>query len=430
MSERFETWGKTHRATPAAWAMPADEAEVADVVRRAAAAGQGVRVVGAGHSWSDCVVTDGVIVRLDRLDQLLQVDEQRGLATAQAGMRLRAFNAALHARGYAISIVGSIDQQSLGGLVATATHGSSLVHGNLSSFIVAMRIVTATGDVLVLDEGDPRLPAARVSLGALGVVTQLTLRVERAFQVAEVSTPVTFDAGVQALATMAGEHEWAKLWWLPHTDAALLVRARRSDGPATFSPRHRAIDERVVNAHVFKWLLALGSAVPALIPMLNRVVAAAYFTARTVVGRSDLVLSMAMPPVHRESEWAVPAEHAADVMRRLRAAIVAQGLRVNFIVEARYVKGDSNWMSPAYGRDTVQIGAYVGGSPDCDAYYAAIARIVAEHGGRPHWGKEAAFDAALIRRVLPMADAFAGLVREVDPDGVFRNPFVRRVIGE
>ncbi|MDP2311116.1 MAG: D-arabinono-1,4-lactone oxidase [Pseudomonadota bacterium] len=429
MSERFETWGKTHAVVPAAWASPADEAEVAEVVRRAAAAGQVVRVVGGGHSWSDGVVTDGVIVRLDRLDQLLQIDEQRGLATAQAGMRFRAFNEALAARGYAVSIVGSIDQQSLAGLLATGTHGSSLVHGNLSSFIVAMRIVTATGEVLVLDEGDERLPAARVSLGALGVVTQVTMRVERAFQVTESNTPVSFEAGVQALTTLAGESEWAKLWWLPHTDAAMLIRAHRSDTPATYSPRQRAFDERVVNARIFKGVLALGAVFPALIPALNRLVGAVYFTPRTVVGRSDLVLSMAMPPVHRESEWAIPAEHAADAIRRIRAAIEAQGLRVNFILEARFVKGDTNWMSPAYGRDTVQIGAYVGGSPDREAFYAAVAAIVATFGGRPHWGKEAAFDAALIRRVFPMAGAFATLVRQLDPAGVFRNPFVRRVIG-
>ncbi len=430
MIERFETWGRSHAVTPAGWAHPADEAEVCDVVRGAAAAGRTVRVVGGGHSWSDGVVTDGVILRLDRLDQLVAVDEQRGLATAQAGMRLRAFNDALAARGWALAVVGSIDQQSLAGLLATGTHGSSLVHGNLSSFIVAMRIVTASGEVLVLDEGDPRLPAARVSLGALGVVTEVTLRVERAFQVAETTTPVSFEAGVAALATLAGESEWAKLWWLPHTDTALIFRGERCVSPATYSARRRAVDERVINAQVFRWVLALGSAVPALIPALNRLVAAIHFRAGRVVGRSDLVLSLAMPPVHRESEWAIPVAHAVEAIRRLRAAIDTQGLRVNFIVEARYVKGDANWMSPAYERDSIQFGAYVGGSPDREAFFAAAAAIAADYGGRPHWGKEGAFDAALIRRVYPQAAAFAALVRQLDPTGVFRNRFVERVIGE
>jgi FAD/FMN-containing dehydrogenase len=430
VTERFETWGKSYAVTPGGWAHPADEAEVCAVVRDAAAAGRGVRVVGGGHSWSDGVVTDGVIVRLDRLDQLVALDEQRGLATAQGGMRLRAFDDALAARGWALSIVGSIDQQSLAGLLATGTHGSSLVHGNLSSFIVAMRIVAASGEVLVLDEGDPRLPAARVSLGALGVVTEVTLRVERAFRIAETTTPVSFEAGVAALTTLARDAEWAKLWWLPHTDTALIFRGERSDAPATYDARRRTLDERVVNAHVFRWILALGSAVPAWIPALNRIVAAVHFRANRVIGRSDHVLSLAMPPVHRESEWAIPVEHAAAAFRRLREAIDTQGLRVNFIVELRFVKADANWMSPAYGRDSVQFGAYVGGSPDRAAFFAAAAAIAADYGGRPHWGKEGAFDAALVRRVYPQAGAFAALVREVDPAGVFRNGFVGRVIGE
>ncbi len=429
--KRFTTWGGTHTCTPAEWAHPASEAEVVDVVRRAAAAGRRVKVVGAGHSWSDAALTDGVLVSLDRLARLHAVDLQRGVAVADAGMRLRAFGDALASAGAALPIVGSIAEQSLGGLLATGTHGSSLRHGNLSSGVVGLRLVNGRGEVVELAAGDPRLPGARVGLGALGIVTQVTVRVDRAFTVAEVMEPLSFDAALERLPAVAQQSEYAKLWWIPHTDRALIFRGARVEEPPTFSERFRTFDERVINGVVFRGLLGLGARVPALVPLLNRVVAASYFGARRVVGRSDRVLSLAMPPAHRESEWAVPVAAGVDLLRRTRALIEAKGLRVNFILEARFVKGDDSWMSPAYGRDSLQVGAYTACPRDCPAWYEGFAAIAREHGGRPHWGKEGveALDPAEVRRLYPMADRFAALAREMDPDGLFRNRFVERIVG-
>jgi L-gulonolactone oxidase len=429
MPERFETWGRTFTCAPAEWARPTTEAEVVDVVRRATAAGRKVKVVGAGHSWSDMALTDGVVLQLDRLDRRVTVDKQRGLATFEAGIRLHALNDALAAEGLALPIVGSIDQQSLGGLLATGTHGSSLRHGNLSTQIVAMRIVTASGGIWALEEGDPRLPAARVALGAFGVVTQVTLRVDPAFTVAEETLPMSFDAAVAALPGLAAEAEYAKLWWIPHTDRAQLFRGARTTDPGTFSLRVRALDEHVVNAVLFAGLLRLGAWLPAVIPALNALIGAVYFRPTRVVGRSDHVLTLAMPPVHRESEIAIPAEHAGDALRRIRALVVERDLRINFILEARYVRADDSWMSPASGRDSVQIGAYTANATHCAAWHEGFAAIMADYGGRPHWGKEATFDSATVRRLYPMAERFGALVREADPTGTFRNAFVERVIG-
>jgi FAD-linked oxidoreductase len=427
---RFETWGRTHSVVPARWEHPTNEAEVQLAVRRAAADGLVLRVVGAGHSWSDAAITGGVLVSLDGLDRLLSVDLDRGTATAQAGMRLSAFNTALAEAGAGLPIVGSVSKQSLAGLLSTATHGSSLVHGNLSSFIVAMRLVTADGEVLVLEEGDPRLPAARVSFGALGVITEVTLRVQRAFRVAETQVPMTFDAAVRALDTLPSEVEWGKFWWLPHTDDALIFRGERTTEASTFSKGGRWVETHLLNLAAFRGVIELGGVAPALIPRLNRVVAAAHFRPKRTVGRSDLVLSLAMPPRHRESEWAVPVEAGPELLRRLKDVIERRRFRVNFILEARFVKADTNWMSPAYGRDSMQIGAYVGKSPDCQAYYDAMAELAADYGGRPHWGKDGAFTADLLRARYPQCDAFSALVLAMDPKGVFANAFVRRVMRE
>jgi L-gulonolactone oxidase len=422
------TWGRSASCTPAEQRVCSSEAEIADVVRAAAQAGRKVKAIGAGHSWSDCAMTDGVLVRVDGLSSV-RVDKQRGLVRVGAGLPLRALNDALAAEGLALPIVGSIAAQSIAGVVSTGTHGSSLRHGNLSTGVVGLRIVNGRGEVVALEDSDPRLPGARVALGALGIVTEVTLRVGPAFKVVQEMEPVDFDRAVAALPALPHEAEYGKLWWFPHTNRALVFRGRRTTEPPTFSEQARALDERLLNGIVFAGLLGLGARAPALIPALNRMIALSYATPRRVVGRSDHVLSLAMPPRHRECEWAVPVDAGPALVRATRDLIERRGFRVNFIFEARFVRGDDTWLSPAYGQDVMQIGAYSANPGDHEAFFDAFAAIAREMGGRPHWGKEASFTPMDVAGWYPELPRFRALARDLDPDGVFRTPFVERVLG-
>lgn len=427
MPDTFENWSGRHRCSPATRAAPTSEAEVSALVRTAAESGQRVKVVGAAHSFSDIAMTDGVLVSLDAMDRVLELDRQRSTVRVQAGKRLRALCEELAAAGCTLPIVGSIDAQSLGGLVATGTHGSSLAHGNLSTLIVAMRLVDGNGDVVTLDERDPRLPGARVALGALGIVTELTLRVEPSFTVAESTWPMDFEPAVERFVETMRASEYAKFWWIPHTDRAQLFTADRTTDPRDFSERRRAFDERVVNAWVFPVLLRLGNLVPRLIAPLNRLIAAVYFQGRRVVGAPHRVLSLAMPPRHFEAEWALPVEAFAPAIRQVR--VLANGLHVNFILEARLVAADDSWMSPAYGRDSVQVGTYITNPADREAFFAGASTIFAAFDGRPHWGKEHALDAAGAAALYPRFADFQALARELDPRGTFRNELLTRLLG-
>ncbi len=426
MPAEFLNWSRRHRCTPAQWVHPASEDEVAAIVKQAAGAGQAVKVVGAGHSFSAIAMTDGVLMSLDHLDRIVAVDGQRGVVRVQAGMRLRDFNRALAEHGLTLPIVGSIAEQSMGGLIATGTHGSSLRHGNLATLVIAMRLVSGTGDIVALHEGDSRLEGARVNLGALGVVTELTLRVEPRFSLAEQTVPMGFEAALAAFPAYARDHEYAKLWWLPHTDAAQLFRADRTNEASNISASRRWIDEHIVNAWVFPVVLWLGNTFPGLIAPLNRLTGAVYFQPRRTVGPPAEVLSLAMPPRHFEAEWAIPVEHCADAMRRVRD--LANGLRVNFIIEARLVRADHNWLSPAYGRDTIQIGVYITNPADREAFFAGGGAIFANYGGRPHWGKENALTGIDAERLYPRFRDFRELVSGLDPQGTFRNGVLRRLL--
>ena len=423
---RIWNWSRTEHCDPSRIELPGNEAAVVAVVAEARASGLGIRVVGARHSWSDIAMTDGLLVSLDRMQEVLELDAAAGTVRVQAGIRLHRLSDALDALGFALPIVGSVVEQSLAGVLSTGTHGSSLTHGNMPSFVVALRLVTGTGDVLVLDEGHALLPAARVGLGALGIITEVTLRVVPAFRLCETTETMAFDAAVADIDVIARSAEFVKLWWLPHTDAVVVFRTDRTDQAGAVSSLARWVDRVVVNKVAFTVLLLLGRLLPFLIAPVNRLVAKTYLKPRRTIGRSDRVLSLAMPPRHRETEYSVPVERTAEAILATRALIEA-GLAVNFIVEVRFVRGDDGWMSPASGRDSCQLGAYMADAPGIQDYFDGFAAAMKQLDGRPHWGKELTCTPDEIRGMYPHADDWVKAVQEHDPDGVFANRFVARL---
>src|SRR6266545_7881666 len=277
---RFVNWSRTVTSRPASWEMPETEDAIVRCVRDAAAGGRRVRVVGAGHSWSQIAVPDDIAVSLD--DWSGVIAEGTGTVTVRAGTRLRDLNAALAARGLALPILGSIAQQSVAGAVGTGTHGSSLVHGNLSSLVESARLVSGSGEVVDLAAGDERLDGVRVHLGALGVVTDLTLPVVPAFRLAETIEEVPVAAVASRLGSIGGSAEFVKVWWLPHTPTALVIRHDRTEEPASRrpSPRfQRRVDDRIVHRLVLPAVFAVNNRRPGSVPPVNRV------AVRTLVDR-------------------------------------------------------------------------------------------------------------------------------------------------
>lgn len=423
---QVSNWSRTQRCEPKRVARPRSEAELLALVQGARAAGEQLKVIGAGHSWSDIAMSESVLVSLDAMQGLVELDEAREVARVQAGTRLHRLNEELAARGYGLSIVGSVTAQSLAGVMSTGTHGSSLSHGNLSSLVVGLRLVTGAGELLVLDEGDPRLAAARVGLGALGIITEVTIRVEARFWLRETTEALPFEAALEQLPAIARSAEYVKLWWLPHTDAVMVFRYARSE-PGRSSSLVRWLDTYLINKLVFPALLWLGARLTGLVPPLNRAIARTYLSRKPRTDRADLILSLAMPPRHRETEYALPLPRAAEALASLRARIEALGIRVNFIQELRFVKGDDAWMSPAGGEDTAQLGAYMAAAPGLDELFAGFEADMKALGARPHWGKEFRATPEEIRAMYPRTEEFVALAEQLDPEGVLANAFLRRL---
>lgn len=429
MGERIENWASTASCWPHRYYVPLDEDEVLSVVEEAARLGRPVRVVGSRHSWSDAAMSDDLLLNLERLSGVISVE---GLdVTVGAGMTVRALNQALLERGLALSSVGSIDAQTIAGATATGTHGSSIQHGVMSTQIVRLRLVGPDGQLRVLSaQSDPALfDMARLSFGCFGIITAVTLRCEPAFRLRLVSTPMHIDEAIERGAALAETAEYAKLWWVPHTQQAVLFTAERVEAARQPRPVADWIDENVLNRYVLSGMVRLGNRFPALVPLCNRLAAVSLSQPLERVEDSFRVLHIPMPPVHRETEYALPLAQAGAALGGVRDLIVDRGLRVNFIVELRFVQGDRIPLSPAFGRDSCYIGGYIGHGPDAVAYMDAVEDLAVSLDGRPHWGKRFRLSTAQLQARYPEWTRFAEARQASDPDGRCLNPFARRVLG-
>lgn len=430
----FVNWAGNQRARGLVVHEPRSEDEVVALVHEARARGERVRVVGSGHSWSDAAVPEQHMVRLNRMAGLVRLDRDRRRITVQAGMRLRDVVALLAREGLALTNLGSIAEQTVAGAMATGTHGTGLGHRILASQAVALRIVTGHGRVMALDDerGNDLLDAARVALGALGIITEVTLQCREAFDLEERAWSLPFDEAAASMLELARTHEHFKAWWLPHTGRVQLFAATPSSEAARAGLGKRLARslDALVNQVGFSAILAVGRAFPRTVPRLNRLVGKTYFREARRIERSDRVFNVAMPPRHLEMEYGLPLEAVPEALARLHHLVERSGLAVNFVQEVRFVAADTAHLSPACGRESCQLGAYMAPSRHSEAFFRGFEQLALELGGRPLWGKMFTAGAADLAARYPKWERWQAIRKELDPHGVFASAFTRRVFGD
>jgi FAD-linked oxidoreductase len=401
---------------------------VVAAVERAAADGAVLRVAGAGHSFTDIACTDGHLLSLRRMARVLDADPASGLVRVQAGIRLRELAEELARRGLALENQGDIDAQSLAGALATATHGTGARFGNLSSRVAAMRLVTGTGEVVELDGGD-ELRAARVGLGALGIVTEVTLRCVPAFTLERVDEPRPLDAVLAELDALVDGHDHFELWAFPYADRVMVRRCTRGDrAPEPRDDRAARIKDRLENEGM---TLAgrLAARVPRAVPRLNRALTA-LVSRDVLVDRSHRVFASRRDVRFTEMEYAVPREHARAAIEGVLGLVARRRLPIAFPIEVRFVAADDALLSPAAGRDTCYVAVHQHVGQEFETYFRAVEELMDGFGGRPHWGKRHYQTAATLRERYPAWDAFAAVRDRLDPERRFANAYVRRVLGD
>jgi L-gulonolactone oxidase len=430
VSGGFRNWGGNQRCRPVAVEEPGSVLEVVEAVGRARAAGQRTRVVGAGHSFTGLACTDGRQMRLDRLDRILAVDREAMTVTVEAGIPLWRLNRALAERGLALANLGDIDRQTVAGALATATHGTGRRFGNLATFVAGFELVTADGEVVrcSADEEADLLHAGRASLGALGVVTAVTLRVVDAFRLDAVERPRRFDDVLADLEESVTANEHYEFYWFPHTDSCAVKEQNRTDEPVRRKSRYKTWrDEILMSNAVFGAVCAAGRFAPGVVPRLAEYVGASLGRIE-VVDESYKVFCSPRLVRFVEMEYAVPWTRVHEAVRGVRA-IVDRDHLVSFPIEVRIVAGDDIPLSPAYGRESAYIAVHMFRGVAFEEYFRAVEDLMTGLDGRPHWGKLHWQSAATLAPRYPEWGRFQALRRRLDPDGWFSNPELDRVLG-
>ncbi|KOV69140.1 D-arabinono-1,4-lactone oxidase [Streptomyces sp. MMG1121] len=427
----WRNWCGNVAARPARQVAPASVEELAEAMRRAREDGLKVKAVGTGHSFTSIAATDGVLIRPQLLTGIRNIDREAMTVTVEAGTPLKRLNAALAREGLSLTNMGDIMEQTVSGATSTGTHGTGRESASIAAQIKGLELVTADGSVLSCSEKQHAdvFAAARIGLGALGIVTAITFAVEPLFLLTAREEPMPFERVAAEFDQLWAENEHFEFYWFPHTGNTNTKRNNRSAGPEQPVGQLAGwFEDELLSNGVFQVAQWVGRAVPAAVPAIAQVSSKA-LSARTYTDIPYKVFTSPRRVRFVEMEYAVPRAALVETLRELKTMVDRSDLRVSFPVEVRTAPADDITLSTASGRDSAYIAVHMFRGTPYQAYFTAAERIFTAHEGRPHWGKVHTRDAEYFARVYPRFGEFTALRDRLDPDRLFQNDYLRRVLG-
>jgi L-gulono-1,4-lactone dehydrogenase len=427
----WRNWAGDQRCRPAAVATPGSIEELSTAIVRAGAEDRRVRVVGSGHSFSDIALTDGLQLRLERLTRILDIDRSSGLVRVQAGITIHELSARLAEQGLALENLGDVDAQTIAGAIATATHGTGARLPNISAQVAELTLVLADGSLLrcAPEEDAEVFRAARVSLGALGAIAEVTLRCVSAFTLRGHDSPRPLTEALERFEELALANDHFEFFVFPHADTALT----RTNNRTVERPRPRGrvsayANDILLTNHAFGLFCRAGRKLPGRIPQINRLVTR-LASSSTRVDRSDRIFASPRLVRFTEMEYALPRAATPEAVRRVMALVPARGFAVPFPIEVRTVAADDALLSTASGRESGFVAVHMYEGMAYEPYFRAVEEVMDDLDGRPHWGKRHFQTAATLRPRYPDWDRFQAVRTRLDSHGRFANDYTDRVLG-
>ncbi|TGO21515.1 hypothetical protein BPAE_0215g00070 [Botrytis paeoniae] len=457
------TWARTFHSSPELFIQPQSIAEVEKVVNLARRCRRRITTVGCGHSPSNITCTSSWLINLDNFNKILSADRETGVVVMQSGIRLYSVGEQLDAVGLAMPNLGSINHQSIAGAISTGTHGSTLRHGILSSSILELKITLSNGrtETCSPDQNEELFRASLISLGAIGIITEITFQAVPAFTL---SWEQTVDTDLRMMnnwdKTLWTQTEFVRVWWFPYTRRAVVWAAEKTD--LAPMPPPKSYYDAWLGYHVYHNLLALGHYVPRILPWVE------WFVFGMQYGFANGSKSSAIQPSRQAllmnclysqfvNEWAVPISKGPEALKRLSSWLnqltpedpdyvahgipySAEGLYVHAPVEVR-VTETSNSLTPRPHLDptcTEEATLYLNATlyrpydmdPPCHArYYQGFEFLMRELGGKPHWAKNFETTGEEIEAMYgENLENWRRIRNDADPEGMFVGEWHRRFV--
>ncbi|KDR74082.1 hypothetical protein GALMADRAFT_250832 [Galerina marginata CBS 339.88] len=434
---RFTNWGRSFVCTPSSIFEPENEFQCELVLELARREGKTLRVAGVGHSPSDLACTNEFMLRTTKLNRVLEVNTEKRYVVAQGGITLDDLNATLAKNNLAMTNLGSISEQSLAGVVTTATHGSGISYGVISMSVLALSLLLADGSRVTCSRNEHAelFMASICGLGATGIILSVQLEVEPAFRLQETQQSLPFDEVLQDLDKHVRSAEHVRFWWFPTRDIVRCSYSNRTTEAK--NPAGSWWWHTFMGHHVLQFLLFLGR----YFMFLNRWIAnfACWLLSGDTIGVDDSykIFNVDCRYPQHTTEWAVPYENTQACLRDLHSYLNKEfqdpdGIRPHFPVEIRFSAADDIWLSPSYGQPVAWIGIIqykpYGFNVPYRKLFKAYEEIVTRYQGRPHWAKPHLLQPDSLRKLYPHFDDFRRVIEDVDPEGIFRNEYVQRHI--
>lgn len=427
-SRRWVSWNGNLVHTYRSLFTPRTEEELAQAVQEA----DSVRVFGGKQSSADVAAGTESLINIEKYNGVVDVDEKARRITVESGIRLRELMHEIEGRGWTFPCLPDIDTVTIGGALATGTHGTAGGGHPLAESMVGARLITADGAIMEIDESSELMPALKTSLGTLGVLSTVTFELEPLYYLRVEEQAVRDEQWLANYRQWLEDYEFVRIIWLPHTGYGWVVLGERIDAETPVEERSapRYVRHR---REVSKFLYKRTVKFPRFTRLANRLLRKLFFSHRLVKKGTlyGATVTKSRGSTLELAEWTVAMERFEDLFAELRSALEStdNDAWAHIPMDIRFLRGDESWLSTAYGRDTVTVGCVTRNPEHADEYRAfdLVERLFLKYEGRPHWAKHFRAKARELAPLYPRWDDFIALRRRMDPRGKFLNGYLKQL---
>ncbi|CAM5130781.1 unnamed protein product [Natator depressus] len=430
---KFQNWARTYGSSPELYFQPTSVEEIKEILDLARQRSKRVKVVGGGHSPSDIACTDDFMVQMGKMNKILKVDEEKRQVMVEAGILLSDLNIELSKYGLALANLGAVSEVAAAGVIGTGTHNTGIKHGILPTQVVALTLLTASGEILECSESVNAeiFQAARLHLGCLGVVLTITFQCIPEFYLQETTFPSTLQEVLDNLDSHLRRSEYFRFLWFPHSENVSVIYQDHTNKPPSSSANW--FWDYAAGYYLLEFLLWISTFLPVLVCWINRFFFWLLFTGKVEhVNLSYKIFNYECRFRQHVQDWAIPIEKTKEALLELKA-VLENNPRVvaHYPVEVRFARGDDVLLSPCFQRDScyaniIMYRPYGKDVPRLD-YWLAYESIMKKAGGRPHWAKAHTCTRKDFEKMYPGFQKFCTIREELDPTGMFLNAYLEKV---